>query len=114
MIAGRRSIERIMANKAVTLTPVLALVLAFCGAGCSGLPNAGPRASEVFSQADSAEAHRMGIVLVEVTQDVTDSLKLRRPASLSNAFGEGAPATPVINVGDVISVSIWEAGNGSL
>jgi polysaccharide export outer membrane protein len=111
---GRRSTEAGMAYKIIAVPWVLALALAVCVAGCAGLPSAGPRTSEVVSQADSAEAHRLGIVLVEVTADVTDVLKERRPASLSGAFGEGAPALPVINIGDVLSISIWEAGSGSL
>jgi len=56
----------------------------------------------------------MGIVLVNLTPEVLSSLSRRHPASFRNVFGEGAPAPGPIGVGDVLSISIWEAGTGSL
>jgi polysaccharide export outer membrane protein len=90
-----------------------AFVLAVSG-GCAGLPNAGPRVSQVMDQAASDEARRMGVVLVELTPGTLDILKARHPNSLSTIFGEGAPAPAVIGIGDVLSVSLWEAGAGTL
>jgi polysaccharide export outer membrane protein len=83
-------------------------------AGCGGLPAAGPRSSEIIERARSAEARRLGIVLVDVSPGVIAQLRQRRPASLRDAFGEGAPFVPVIGPGDVLSITIWEAGAGSL
>ncbi len=83
-------------------------------AGCSGLPTAGPRSSEVMEQARNAEARRLGIVLVDISQGVINQQKERRAASLHESFGEGAPFVPRIGPGDVLSITIWEAGTGTL
>lgn len=83
-------------------------------AGCGGLPTAGPLASDLMSQARTVEARRMGVVLLDMTPGMAAQLQQRRPTSLLESFGEGAPAIPLIGVGDVLSVTIWEAGAGTL
>ena len=98
----------VMSRHAILVALGLAL------AGCSGLPTAGPRSSEVVAQARNAEARRLGIVLVDVTQGVITQLRDRRPPSLHESFGEGTPFVPLIGPGDILSVTIWEAGSGTL
>lgn len=83
-------------------------------AGCSGLPTAGPQASQLVSRAHNAEARRLGVVLVDVTPTVVQVLKQEKPPSLNQAFGQGTPFVPAIGVGDAVAVTIWEAGSGSL
>jgi polysaccharide export outer membrane protein len=79
--------------------------------GCSVLPSAGPSASEVAGQAD----HNTRFALVEVNDDVLKAIAGRPVDGFASAFGRyGAPPEQKIEVGDVVGVSIWEAGGGSL
>jgi polysaccharide export outer membrane protein len=82
-------------------------------AGCAGLPTSGPTANEVVEQSGSGLEARFAIVDVDARVLETDR---RRPLnSLFGSFGNrpGAPNLR-IGVGDVISVSLWEAPPGSL
>jgi len=52
---------------------------------------------------------------IEVTAEVASLLKLRPRPSLSSAFGDYRPPTELrIGVGDVVSITIWEAAAGGL
>lgn len=81
--------------------------------GCASLPTSGPDGDAVL--AGSMQDGAVRYEAIEVTSEVTALLKLRPRPSLSSAFGDYRPPTDLrIGVGDVISVTIWEAAAGGL
>lgn len=89
-----------------------ASVCAF-SAGCSTLPAAGPSASIIQDEAGQADTSRYEIVDL----DAESLARIGRwpQQSFAGHFGDYRPApTPVIGVGDGVSVTIWEAGSGGL
>jgi polysaccharide export outer membrane protein len=90
-----------------------------CLAGCSTLPNAGPTRDDVWTQ-QVTESNLNGAAIqhyeiVEITPAVVDLLHRRIPDSFIGHFGDyRPPAASVIGVGDLVSVTIWEAGAGGL
>ena len=90
--------------------------LALAAAGCSTLPSAGPTASEVLREADYASNQGAPRYLVADLNPATVALLKRTPnTSLAGRFGvhPGAPS-PVIGIGDSVSVTVWEAASGGL
>ncbi|MBV1703611.1 MAG: polysaccharide export protein [Hyphomicrobiales bacterium] len=87
-------------------------------AGCSALPDSGPSTDAVFKDAaqtapDGATAQNYEIA--DVDQTVIEALSVRSPASLAKRFGDyRPPVDTVIGVGDVVRITIWEAGSGGL
>jgi polysaccharide biosynthesis/export protein len=98
-------------------TPIYLLAAAALS-GCTALPSAGPTASAIEAgasvpQADGALLARYEII--DVTPAVVEALRGRPLDSLLASFGDHRPsAEPVIGVGDMVAVSIWEAGSGGL
>lgn len=95
-------------------TRFLALVVVSCLAvsSCSPLPGSGPGAGAIENVAQQPEAT---YTLVNVTQRVADLLSSSETMPLANAFGGGAkPRMFRIGVGDVVTVSIWEASENGL
>ncbi len=91
------------------------LGLSFTGmlCGCSSLPTSGPDSEAVL--AGSVQDGAVRYEAIEVTPEVTSLLKLRPRPTLSSAFGDYRPPTDLrIGVGDVISITIWEAAAGGL
>lgn len=87
---------------------VLACVLTSCA-----LPEAGPKASRILEEA--AGRSMPPFALVNVTSTAMARTAARPEASLAAYFGEGARNPGLrIAVGDVVSVSLWEAPPGSL
>ena len=90
----------------------LLCVLACVLTGCA-LPEAGPKASRILDEA--AGRSIPPFALVNVTSPAMISGVRRPEASLAAYFGEGARDPGLrIAVGDVVSVSLWEASPGSL
>ncbi|GES53694.1 polysaccharide export outer membrane protein [Rhizobium sp. ERR 922] len=87
---------------------VLACVLTGCG-----LPEAGPKASRILEEA--AARAMPPFAVVDVTSTAMVKSVARPVASFAAYFGEGARDPGLrIAVGDVVSVSLWEAPPGSL
>ena len=87
---------------------VLACVLTGCG-----LPEAGPKASRILEEA--AARAMPPFAVVDVTSTAMVKSVARPEASFAAYFGEGARDPGLrIAVGDVVSVSLWEAPPGSL
>ena len=88
--------------------------LIWCGAfvglvGCSGLPSSGPTSTDIRKESVTSGAGRFNIV--EVDGRVVDTQLARPREDLSAAFaGYSKPPSPTINVGDSISVSIFQSG----
>ena len=86
--------------------------------GCTFLPAAGPTARAIEAGAEVATADG-GLLaryaIVDVTPAVVEALRGRPLDSLLASFGDHRPsAEPVIGIGDMVSVSVWEAGSGGL
>ena len=79
--------------------------------GCSGLPSEGPSAAQIERQSDEHE-----YVIVDVDAHVVRTLAELNPYGLSRRFTKtnAAHRRNVVGVGDVLSVSIWEADKGGL
>lgn len=82
-------------------------------AGCSAFPAGGPSPYEVVGQASTKSAPYM---LVKLTPDVISRLGQPRSAGLASVVGRGPGRSPhvMLGVGDVVSVTIFEAAAGGL
>lgn len=90
----------------------LLCVLACVLTGCA-LPEAGPKASRILDEAASRSVPPFA--LVDVRSAAMARTAARPEASLAAYFGEGKRDPGLrIAVGDVVSVSLWEAPPGSL
>ncbi|MGD0639127.1 MAG: polysaccharide biosynthesis/export family protein [Roseiarcus sp.] len=89
----------------------LAAMAGLCG--CASLPNSGPSAGDVAQQAavDSVQRYEF----VDLDPSVVERVNQGSADSLVAHFGDyRRTAEPVIGVGDVVSVTIWEASAGGL
>ncbi|NTF45636.1 polysaccharide biosynthesis/export family protein [Rhizobium rhizogenes] len=90
----------------------LLFVLACFLTGCA-LPEAGPKASRILDEAAGRAVPPFA--LVNVTSPAMINFAARPQPSLAAYFGEGRKDPGLrIAVGDVVSVSLWEAPPGSL
>lgn len=83
--------------------------------GCGGLPKAGPSASRFDYDSVARSAPSTGYALVDLDEATCGTLAVRPESSLLGSFGPSVPR-PVarIGVGDVVAVTLWEAGSGGL
>ena len=96
----------------------LVLLAASAMSGCTYLPAAGPTASAIQAGSEVATADG-GLLaryeIIDVTPSVVEALRGRPLDSLLASFGDHRPSSePVIGIGDMVSVSVWEAGSGGL
>ena len=99
-------------------TALMAALAAGSAGGCTYLPAAGPTASAIQAGSEVATADG-GLLaryeIIDVTPSVVEALRGRPLDSLLASFGDHRPSSePVIGIGDMVSVSIWEAGSGGL
>lgn len=93
---------------------VLAGVLAVFGGGCSIMPATGPEIGEIYRSGDTTDPERLPYALVKVTPQVIDLLATWTPR-IANAFTDRRPPQSIkFGIGDVVSVSIFEAAAGGL
>ncbi len=79
---------------------------------CTVIPSSGPSANAIKSGAKTAETP---YVMVNVTQSVADLLAKMQERPLSVAFGGGRKlSSSRIGVGDIVTVTIWEASQNGL
>ena len=91
---------------------LIVLIAALVLAGCTALPSDGPRTRDITS-AESSKS--LDFLLVDVDKDVAEYQARRKPHSFSKTFGKGRPMPlNTIGVGDLLAVSIWEAGDNGL
>ncbi|WP_181705721.1 polysaccharide biosynthesis/export family protein [Chthonobacter rhizosphaerae] len=103
------------------LVRVSGVALALAIGGCSTLPRSGPAHQAVekgASQRVTTPGNKVGIdyVLVDINKSVLPYVTAATKSSLADGFGMGrgsAPALP-LGVGDIVQVSIFEAGSGGL
>ncbi|MBB3149752.1 polysaccharide export outer membrane protein [Phyllobacterium trifolii] len=88
------------------------LILASCGS----VPTDGPLTREVLQSAKSSAApNSLVYEVVDVDLRVANLVSAYVPISFERTFGFGGPATtPVIGVGDALSITIFEAGPDGL
>jgi polysaccharide export outer membrane protein len=106
-IAGR-GVGAGIAGRAARASLSLVLLLSACGS----LPSSGPSNDEVLDKS-VAEHNTLGIHLVDLTPAAVQALRDRPEPSLSiiDTLRTNRPVD-LLGPGDVISVSIYEAGNG--
>ena len=91
-----------------------ASLAAFGLAGCAELPSAGPSARAVASQGATEDAARP-YEIVDIDASTIELLSRRPKSSFAVRFGDHRLSVePVIGVGDMVSVTIWEASSGGL
>jgi len=89
-----------------------AVVLCSFLASCTVIPGSGPSAGAIQSGSKAVDT---AYVLVNVTQSVADALAFADEKPLSVAFGKAKKAsTSQIGIGDVVTISIWEASDNGL
>ena len=98
---------RIFANSAI-------VALALLSAGCSIMPATGPQGSAVLNESDGGEGVAVPYALVKVTPEVIRVLGRYAPR-LSRAIADRtSPQAFRFGVGDLVSVTIYEAAAGGL
>lgn len=87
--------------------------LASCGTFSKWVPSSGPNAGQVLNEAETVEG--AGIEIVELDDAVNRRLLANQSKNLfSQVFGNGSLVPFLINAGDVIEVTVWEAPPGVL
>ena len=87
---------------------------ALLSAGCSVVPSSGPQGTDVVNQSEGGLPVALPYALVKVTPEVVGILGRYAP-QLSSAFADRAPARAFrFGVGDVVSITIFEAAAGGL
>jgi len=81
-------------------------------AGCTSLPRSGPSADEVVKRFNSAD-NTLGVHIVNISPTVVDSLN-NTPRPTLSSVDRLAARQPVdqIGPGDILSISVYEAGPG--
>lgn len=109
MIGISESVRRIY-----TPNVALSALSAFLLAGCSIVSTSGPSTGAI-SKAGARKTTDAQISVIDVDSAVTSEMAARtRPKPFSEIFGDGAPISTVIERGDTLDISIWEAPPATL
>jgi len=86
--------------------------LALLGAGgCSFFPVAGPTSRDI----DSETSQTVPYALIKLTRETIDILAAHEPKGLAGAFTDRRPSANItFGIGDVVSVTVFEAAAGGL
>jgi polysaccharide export outer membrane protein len=80
--------------------------------GCGILARGGPETSDMMNVAKATQGR---ITLVELDQATADALATIPEPTLQSVFGDNRPAAEQrIGVGDLLQITLWEAGSGGL
>ena len=91
---------------------VIFCVLLTMPAGCSLLPSSGPGTRDIVQNVDGAGEPWYQVI--DVNEYALSALASRKDASFLS-FSEYKPVTePVVGVGDVVKVTVWETAPGNL
>lgn len=89
-------------------------LLALSGAGCSIMPATGPQAVDVRRSSEASDPASLPYALVKLGPEVVSILGHYSPA-LSSAFADRTPPKAFrFGIGDIVSVTIFEAAAGGL
>lgn len=101
-----------MRSRYVRGLAVSAAILALLG-GCSTLPASGPSTGQIDPGGSSRL--KQDYVLVDLDQRAVDILSQYRVTAFATRFAAPRPApNQIVGVGDVLSITIFEAGQGGL
>ncbi|WP_240539985.1 polysaccharide biosynthesis/export family protein [Salinarimonas soli] len=93
---------------------VLTTAIAAFSAGCAFFPNQGPSSIDVVTS-KPADPDKVQYALLDVSPAVLAKVQEAREPALSRTFGERRPPPAIrLGVGDVVSVTIFEAASGGL
>lgn len=83
----------------------------FTLAACNSLPREGPLATEIEDQSEESQ-----YLVINVDEQVVETLSALNPYGLSQRFSSNAALRTrnTVGAGDILYVSIWEAGSGGL
>ena len=103
-----------LGNLAVSSACIATLAMS----GCTLLPAAGPTAKAIQAGAEVPESGG-GLLaryeIIDINPATIEALRGRPLDSLLASFGDHRPsAEPLIGIGDMVAVSVWEAGSGGL
>ena len=91
----------------------VACALCLTVAGCASLPAAGPTAREV--EAGAVNPAEAGYMIVNIDDHVVDILAHAPNETFTGSFQNRRPSSDLrIGAGDVLQISIWEAGGSGL
>ena len=86
------------------------LFITSCLVGCSALPSSGPSGKKVVAlggqQATTAVPE---VEVIDLDESIVRTLYQQKGSQSLAQFGEGRAAAGVVNVGDVLDITIWEA-----
>lgn len=92
---------------------LLSATLCVLTAACSSLPQSGPSAQDVKQQASNPDTQTYEVV--DIDAETLAITRLRAPDSFYTGFAGKKPTrTPVLGVGDVVTITIWEPGSGGV
>jgi polysaccharide export outer membrane protein len=97
----------------VSRNVLASLLAAVFVAGCSFLPKNGPASYDIRSEAP-LDADSLPYALVKLSPDVLNILARSTPRLGTQFAGRGKPAEIRFGIGDVVSVTIFEAAAGGL
>jgi polysaccharide export outer membrane protein len=93
---------------------IILAVVAIAGGACSIMPASGPEVGEIKRGGDTDDPTRLPYALVTMTPQVIDVLATYAPR-IGNMFPDRRPPKEIrFGIGDVVSVSIFEAAAGGL
>jgi polysaccharide biosynthesis/export protein len=99
-----------MTGSRIALISFTALAILGAG-GCSFFPVAGPSSADIESGASDVVPYH----LVKLTSQAIDVLAANEPKGLAGAFTDHRPPSKInFGIGDVVSVSVFEAAAGGL
>jgi polysaccharide biosynthesis/export protein len=92
---------------------ILLAALALSASACSTLPGDGPLSSTVVADRDNSQAN--GYEVIDIDEPLIKILANFARRGLERTFGNTTPAPHrTVGIGDVVTVSIWEAAPGGL
>lgn len=103
--------RRLMASKLARFSLLAGAALL---SGCTILPSAGPRTGAIKNTAGKT-IQNAPVAIVDVTDGIARTVKDHsQPISFADQLGDGVLASSVIEIGDTLDISIWEAPPATL
>lgn len=91
----------------------ISALVASMAAGCSALPSSGPTATSVATEEQSPDS--LPFAFVKLNPATVDILSRYEPKGLAGAFTDKRPSANIkFGIGDVVSVTVFEAAAGGL